>query len=248
MRLTVLGCAGTFPSATSGCSAYLVQHEGFTLLVDAGNGAIGALQRHAGLFDVDAVLLSHLHADHCVDLIAYSYARRYHPQRPPALPVWGPAGTRDRLCQVFDHRPHDGLEDVYRFGTTSAGRLGIGPFAITLTATAHPVECHAVRLEAGGGSIVYSADTGPSPAVARAAEGADVFLCESTWLEDGTEHPPNLHLTAAEAGAHAAKAGVGRLVLIHTTAYQDQDRYVDEAALAYDGPLELARPGATYDA
>ncbi len=246
MKVTVLGCAGTFPSAESGCSAYLVQHEGFSLLLDAGNGAIGALQRHLGLFDLDAVLLSHLHADHCLDLVAYSYARRYHPDPQPRLLVHGPAGTAQRLCNVFDRPPEDGLHDVYDFRTTSPGRLTLGPFDITLTPTAHPIECYAIRVSAGGRTVTYSADTGPSPEVAKAAEGSDLFLCESTWLED-SPRPPNLHLTAREAGEHAARADVGRLALIHTTAYLDQDAYVEQAATAFGGPLDRARPGATYD-
>ena len=246
MRLTVLGCAGTFPSAESGCSAYLVEHDGFRLLLDAGNGAIGALQRHVGLFDLDAVLLSHLHADHCLDLVAYSYARRYHPERPARLVVHGPRGTAERLVQVFDKAPEDGLHDVYDFRTTSPGTTRIGPFEVTLTPTAHPVECYAIRVAAGGRSLTYSADTGPSLDVARAAAGTDLFLCESTWLED-SPRPPNLHLTAREAGEHAARADVGRLALIHTTAYLDQDAYVEQAAQAFAGPIERAHPGATYD-
>ena len=246
MRVTVLGCAGTFPSKDSGCSAYLVEHEGFRLLLDAGNGAVGALQNHGGIFDVDAVLLSHLHADHCLDLVAYSYARRYHPEPPPLLPVYGPYGTQDRLCQVFDKRPEDGLTDVYAFATTGEGSREIGPFRVDLTPTAHPIECYAIRVTAGGRSVTYSADTGPSDDVVRAATGTDLFLCESTWLDD-TPRPPNLHLTAREAGEHAAKAGAGRLALIHTTAYFDQDAYAAQAAEAFAGPLERAVPGATYE-
>lgn len=246
MKLTVLGCAGTFPSADSGCSAYLVEHDGFHLLLDAGNGAVGALQRHIGIFDLDAVLLSHLHADHCLDLVAYSYARRYHPERPPRLQVHGPRGTAERLSQVFDTPPSDGLHDVYDFRTTSPGRTSIGPFEIDLTPTAHPVECYAIRVTAGGRSITYSADTGPSAEVARAASGSDVFLCESTWLDDSPSIP-DLHMTAREAGEHATRAGVGRLALIHTTSYLPQDAYAEQAGHAFDGPIDLAKPGLTYD-
>jgi ribonuclease BN (tRNA processing enzyme) len=246
MKVTVLGCAGTFPSADSGCSGYLVEHDGFRLLLDAGNGAIGALQRHVGLFDLDAVLLSHLHADHCIDLVAYSYARRYHPEPQPRLQVHGPRGTAERLCQVFDRPPEDGLHDVYDFRTTAAGRTQVGPFEVDLTPTAHPVECYAVRLTAGGRSVTYSADTGPSAAVARAARDTDLFLCESTWLDDSTTIP-DLHLTARQAGEHAAGAGAGRLALVHTTAYLPRERYVEQASTAYDGPLDLAMPGLAYE-
>ena len=246
MRLTVLGCAGTFPSAESGCSAYLVEHEGFRLLLDAGNGAIGALQRHVGIFDLDAVLLSHLHADHCIDLVAYSYARRYHPEQPARLVVHGPRGTAERLSRIFDKPPPDGLHDVYDFRTTAPGKTRIGPFEVELTPTAHPIECYAVRVSVGGRSLTYSADTGPSVDVARAAAGSDLFLCEATWLDDSVT-VPDLHLTARQAGEHAARAGVGRLALIHTTAYLDQDAYVEQAARAFDGPIDRARPHLTYD-
>jgi ribonuclease BN (tRNA processing enzyme) len=245
MKVTVLGCAGTFPSAESGCSSYLVEQDGFRLLLDAGNGAIGAMQRHIGLFDLDAVLLSHLHADHCIDLVAYSYARRYHPDAPPRLVVHGPPGTSERLSQVFDKPPEDRLHDVYDFRSTQPGHTSIGPFDIELTRTEHPIECYAIRVSAGGRSVTYSADTGPSPDVAKAAAGSDLFLCEATWLDE-SPRVPNLHLTAREAGEHAARAGVGRLALIHTTAYLDQDAYVTQAAGVYDGPVERARPGVTY--
>ena len=246
MRLTVLGCSGTFPSAESGCSAYLVERDGFRLLVDAGNGAIGALQRYIGLLDLDAVVLSHLHADHCVDLVAYSYARRYHPDQPPRLVVHGPRGTAERLSQVFDKPPPDGLHDVYDFRTTAPGTTRIGPFDVTLTPTAHPIECYAVTLAAGGRRLTYSADTGPSDDVVRGAAGSDVFLCESTWL-DGDDYPRDLHMTARQAGEHAARADVGRLVLIHTTAYLDQDAFVEQAGQAFGGPIERAAPGSVYD-
>ena len=242
----MLGCAGTFPSAESGCSAYLVEHDGFRLLLDAGNGSIGALQHHAGLFDLDAVLLSHLHADHCIDLVAYSYARRYHPEPQPRLLVHGPSGTAERLCQVFDKAPPDGLHGVYDFRSTSPGRTSIGPFDITLTPTAHPIECYAISVTAGGKTLTYSADTGPCDDVAKAAAGSDLFLCEATWLED-SPRAPNLHLTAREAGEHAAKADVGRLALIHTTAYLDQDAYAEQAAAVFDGPVERARPHVAYE-
>jgi ribonuclease BN (tRNA processing enzyme) len=247
MQVTVLGCAGTFPNADSPCSAYLVEHEGFRALLDIGNGSVGALQRHAGLLDVDAVVVSHLHADHCLDLIAYSYARRFHPDGPvPVLPVYGPAGTDDRILRAFDRpTPLDHLTDVYDFRVTSPGVTEIGPFAVRLTRTAHPVETYATTLTAGGRTLTYTADTGPSADVAAAARGSDLFLCEATWTS-GPDYPPDLHMTAQQAGTHAATAGVGRLLLVHTTPFTSPDRLLAEAAEAYDGPLEIARAGTTF--
>jgi ribonuclease BN (tRNA processing enzyme) len=246
MQVTVLGCAGTFPNADSPCSAYLVEHDGFRVLLDVGSGAVGALQRHVGLLDVDAVHLSHLHADHCLDLIAYSYARRFHPDGPPpVLPVYGPAGTQERILRAFDSPPPpDRLSDVYEFRTTTAGSTSIGPFEVTLARTAHPVETYAITLKAAGRAVTYTGDSGPCDDVAVVARGSDLFLCEATW-SSGLDYPPDLHMTAQQAGTHAAKAEVGRLLLVHTTPFTSPERLLAEAAEEYDGPLEIARAGTT---
>ena len=245
MELSVLGCAGTFPSADSPCSSYLVRHDGYTLMIDAGNGSMGALQRVVDLLDVDAVVLSHLHADHCVDLAAYSYARRFHPAKPARLPVYGPKGTQDRLCQIFDTRPKDGLAEVYDFQTVTPGRMELGPFTLELAQTNHPIECNAIRVSAGGRSLTYSADSAVSDELVTLAQGSDLFLCEATWLDD-TPVPPNVHMRASEAGEHATKADVGRLLLIHTISYQDDQQALDEATRTFAGPLGLAVAGASY--
>jgi len=246
--LHVLGCSGTFPSADSACSAYLVRHEGYSLLIDVGNGSIGALQRIGGLLDVDAVLLSHLHADHCVDLAAYSYARRFHPEKPDRLPIYGPKGTQSRLCRIFDSTPRDGLEGVYDFHTVESGRMELGPFQLDLAPTNHPIECYAIRVTADGRSMTYSADTGQSDKVVDLARETDLFLCEATWLEgmDYPDYPPDVHLRARETGEHAAQADAGKLLLIHTISYQDDQIALEQAAAAYDGPLGLAVAGASY--
>jgi ribonuclease BN (tRNA processing enzyme) len=119
MRLTVVGCAGSFPAPDSAASCYLLEAEGFRLVVEFGNGALGPLQKHAGLFGVDAVCLSHLHADHCVDLYSYAIARTYSPAGPqPAIPVYGPARTRERIGLI--HGP-DGDADWLR-GRSRSGR------------------------------------------------------------------------------------------------------------------------------
>jgi len=243
--LTVLGCAGTFPGPSSPCSSYLVEHDGFRLVVDMGAGSLGALQRHVDLLDVDAVYVSHLHADHCIDLVAYSYARRYHPAGvPPVLPVYGPAGTRDRICNSFETPPRDGLLDVFDFREVGVGSRTIGPFQVDTVRSNHPVECHAMRLTAGGRSLTYSGDTGECPDLVELARGTDLFLCEASWTHS-PDNPPGVHLSGREAGEHAAQAGVGRLVVTHVVAWADPDAVVAEARAAFDGPVEQARCGTT---
>lgn len=244
MQLTVLGCAGTFPGPESPCSGYLVEHDGFRLVLDMGAGALGQLQRHCGLLDVDAIYVTHLHADHCIDLVAYSYARRYHPDGvPTALPVYGPVGTEQRISQSFEAPPQDGLLDVFDFRVAGPGTLQIGPFEVTTAIMNHPVECHGLRIAAGGRSLVYSADTGECDALVELARDTDLFLCEASWLSD-REHPAGVHLTGRQAGEHAARAAARRLVLTHVVAFVDAAMVMAEAKETYDGPLELARMGS----
>ena len=247
MQLTVLGCAGTFPGPDSPCSSYLVEHDGFRLVVDMGAGSLGSLQRHVGLLDVDAVYVSHLHADHCIDLVAYSYARRYHPGGMPArIPVYGPEGTCSRICGSFETPPHDGLLDVFDFREVPVGSTTIGPFTITSALTNHPIECHALRIEAGGRSLTYSGDTGVSDDVVALARDTDVFLCEASW-EDAPHNPPDIHLSGVQAGEHATRAGAKRLLLTHVIAWADADTILAEARQTYDGKLDLVTCGTTYD-
>ena len=246
MQLTVLGCAGTFPGPHSPCSGYLVEQDGFRLVVDLGAGALGNLQRHIDVRDVDAVYLSHLHADHCIDLVAYFYARRYHPTGMlPKLPVYGPAGMRYRIHAAFEEPPVDGFDEVYDFVERGAGELQIGPFTVTSTVVRHPIECHGLRIEAGGKVLAYSADTASCPQLVELARDADLFLCEASWPSAPTP-PQGIHLTGREAGEHASLAGAKRLLLTHLMPFHDPQAMVTEAKETYDGHLELAHAGSTY--
>ena len=247
MRLTVLGCAGTFPRPDSPCSGYLIEHEGFRLVVDLGSGVVGSLQSHIGLLAVDAIYVSHLHADHCLDLVAYSYARRHHPDgTPPPLPVYGPVGTEERIHRAFEARPPRELAEVYDFREVAPGTREIGPFSVTGARMNHPIECHGLRIEAGGRSLVYSGDTGESEALVTLAQECDLLLCEASWTDD-PGRPPGIHLSGREAGDHAARAGARRLLLTHLVAWTDPDVILAEARAAFPGPVELARCGQEYD-
>ncbi|GAB3800133.1 MBL fold metallo-hydrolase [Micromonospora zhanjiangensis] len=247
MRLTVLGCAGSFPGPESACSAYLVEADGFRLLVDFGPGSLSALQRYASLNAVDAILLTHLHCDHILDAVTYVVVRRYAPDGPcPPLPVYAPSGAPDRIAGAYS-QDEGGVEDVYTFYGLQPGTFPIGPFTVTVDRVNHPVETYGVRLEHGGRSLCYSSDTAPCEALLRLAHGADVFLCEASYL-DGVDNPPDIHLTGREAGEAATKAEVGRLLLTHLVAAWGSEAITHEAAAAaFDGPVEVVRPGAGYE-
>jgi ribonuclease BN (tRNA processing enzyme) len=247
MRLTVIGCAGSFPGPDSPASCYLLEAEGFRLVIDMGNGSLGALQRHAALADIDAVILSHLHADHCVDLYSFRIAREYVPGGPMrVIPVYAPAGGLERVAGVHGVDDEDGLADRFAFSALAPGRLEVGPFTIDAGHVSHPVETFGLRLSHGGASVAYSADTGETDELIRLARNADVALFEASFLtQPGL--PPNLHLTAREAAEHAIRAGAGHLVLTHLIPWNDPERSREEAAAAYDGQLTVAKSGLTLE-
>ncbi|MCC5033184.1 MBL fold metallo-hydrolase [Streptomyces sp. WAC 00631] len=249
MKLTVVGCSGSFPSADSACSSYLVEADGFRLLLDMGNGALGELQRHCGLYDLDAVILSHLHADHCIDMCGYFVARyyRYEGGRPAAIPVYGPEGTEQRLSAAYDDVPSEkSMSEVFDFRTLKPGTFEIGPFTVHTDEVSHPVEAYGFRIEHGGRVLTYSGDTGPCEALAGLSEGADLFLCEASFTH-GKEDLPELHLNGREAGEQAQRSRAGRLVLTHIPPWTDASVNLRDAREVFDGPVELARPGAVYE-
>ncbi|MCT2591238.1 MBL fold metallo-hydrolase [Streptomyces sp. N2-109] len=252
MKLTVVGCSGSFPSADSACSSYLVEADGYRLLLDMGNGALGELQRHCGLYDLDAVVLSHLHADHCIDMCGYFVARyyRFEGGRCAPIPVYGPEGTEKRLTTAYDDTPSESsMSEVFDFRPLSPeGSFELGPFVVRTDMVRHPVEAYGFRIEqrGTGRTLTYSGDTGPCAELAGLAEGADLFLCESSFTH-GKEDIPELHLNGRQAGEFASRAGAGRLVLTHIPPWTDPQVNLRDAKSVFDGPVDLARPGAVYE-
>ena len=250
MKLTIVGSSGSYPGPDSPASCYLVEqeHDGrvFRLLLDLGSGALGALQRYVGLDEVDAVLLSHLHADHCLDLCGYYVVRKYGDGAPlPRIPVYGPEGTADRMARAYDLDPQPGMNEQFDFRPFPGEPFPVGPFLVRTARVAHPVPAFAIRLEAGGSALAYSGDTGACDALVDIAEGVDLMLCEASFVE-ASDNPPDLHLTVRQAGEHAGSAGVRRLVLTHIPPHIDGKQVFREAESAFAGDLVVARAGATY--
>ncbi len=256
MKLTVVGSAGSFASAESPASCYLVEAMGedgsggsrpWRILLDLGNGAFGALQRYTDPLSVDAVLFSHLHADHCLDLCGYYVFRKYHPSgAQPPIPVFGPIGAADRMARAYDLPLDPGMRNEFDFVGYDEHSFELGPFVITAVPVAHPVPAYALRIETGGRVLTYSGDTGPCPGLDRAAEGAHLLLAEAAFVA-GADNPPDLHLTGVDCGVAATRGRVGRLVLTHVPAWHDPAVALAEAASTYSGPLTLARPGDTFE-
>jgi ribonuclease BN (tRNA processing enzyme) len=242
----VVGCAGSAPGPASAASSYLVEHDGYRLLLDLGSGALGALQRHVDPAGVDALVLSHLHPDHCLDVAPMVVHRRHGvAARLPRIPVLGPAGTHDRLALAYDPAARDGLRDLFDFAAVTPGERELGPFRLRFARVNHPVPTHAVRVSAGGRALAYSADTGPSDALVSVAQDADLLLCEASF-DEGPANPPDLHMTGRQAGEHAARAGVGRLLVNHVPPWSDAARAAEAAGAAFGGPTDLAAAGETH--
>jgi ribonuclease BN (tRNA processing enzyme) len=253
MRLTIIGCSGSFPGPESPASSYLLEAEGFRLVLDLGNGALGVLQRHASLYDIDAVALSHLHADHCLDMCGYWVARRYGPGGPqPAIPVHAPDGAAQRLTLAYGpeaaagRSSGPGMAEAFTFHPLAPGTWSIGPFRVTTARMNHPVETYGFRFEHGGRVLAYSADTGPCDALVDLARDADLLLCEAAFLT-GESDRADLHLTGRQAGAAAEQAGVKHLVLTHLVAWNDKQRSFAEASETFTGRLSLAASGQEFE-
>ncbi len=250
MRLTVVGCSGSFPGPESAASCYLVEaeHEGRTwrILLDLGSGALGPLQRHADPTALDAVLVSHLHPDHCADLLGLYVVRRYRPEGPlPAkLPVHGPVATGERLAMMYHGLEPGGMDGEFAFAPVRDGQaFEVGPFRVTPTAVEHPVEAYGYRVEADGAVLAFSGDTDDCPGLDRLLAGADLALLDSAFV-DGRDDARGIHLSGSRAAAAALRAGgVRRLVLTHVPAWNDREVCRAQAEAVWGGPVEVARAG-----
>lgn len=246
MKLTVVGCSGSIPGPDSPASCYLVEHEGFRVVVDMGHGSLGALQRHVRLDAVDAIVLSHLHADHCIDLTALHVAHRYGPYDfTGPIPVYGPSHAADHVASASGMSSTRALHESFSFRELSTA-ASVGPFRMSAERVAHPVEAYAVRFAAGEASLTYSGDTAPCSALTRLAAGVDVLLAEASFVA-GDDNVPNLHLTGREAGQCAQDAGARRLVITHVPPWHDTGVAKAEASAVFSGPVDIATAGLVLD-
>ncbi len=252
MRVTIVGCSGSFAGPASPASCYLVQaeHEGRTwsIVLDLGSGALGTLQQHVDPRDLDAVFLSHLHPDHCIDLCGLYVVQRYHPDgASPPLPVFGPGGTARRLTEAYGLDDPHAMDAEFEIHEHAEGRaVVVGPFTVTPHAVHHPVEAYGLRVEADGALVAYTGDTGECDALSAVMAGADLVLADSAFVA-GRDTLTGIHLNGAQCAQAATRAGgVKRLMLTHIPAWNDREVCRAQAAEHWAGDVELAEPGATY--
>jgi ribonuclease BN (tRNA processing enzyme) len=260
VRITVLGKSPSWQDAGGACSGYLVQDGDYTLLLDCGNGVFSKLRRYADYVSVDAVLITHLHADHFLDLIPYSYALSYAPRQQP-VPVAGWPGT-DSPARPDLHVPRGATETFRRivgcWGNedliekafamreyNATDELTVGPFAVRFCEVPHFTPTYAVEFVCEAGRLTFSADCSPNRELVAFARDTDTLLIEATLPRperDGVRG----HLTPREAGEHGRLARARQLVLTHYSDELDPEWARSEASEAYGGAVELASEGASY--
>jgi ribonuclease BN (tRNA processing enzyme) len=244
MRITVLGKSPAFQDANGACSGYLVETEGTTLLLDCGPGVFAKLRAHAAYERVDAVIISHLHADHILDLVTYASALRYGPHR--ATPrLIAPPDAREilvKLCEGGSMRAEhiEGVFDLTIYDPSHT--IELQDATVSFRPVPHYIPCNAVEIASGGSRFTFSADCGPTDELVDFARDTDLLVIEATLLEPDDEG----HLTPFQAGEHGARANAKRLVLTHFSDTVDAGHVRAEGERGFGRPVELAAEGASY--
>jgi ribonuclease BN (tRNA processing enzyme) len=263
MRLTILGKSPSWQDAGGACSGYLIEDGEVVVLLDCGNGVFSKLRRFRDYTDVDAVLISHLHADHFLDLIPYAYALTLAPrQQPVPVAEWpgtdsparprliAPQGARDTFRRVVGAWGNEDLIEQ-AFELEEYGRdatVEVGPLRASFHEVPHFTPTYAIDFTSrnGGGRFTYGADCRPSDELVEVARDTDLLLVEAT-LPRPERSGDRGHMTPAEAGDHARRAGAHRVVLTHISDELDEGWAREQGTEGFGGPVEIAREGAVYD-
>jgi ribonuclease BN (tRNA processing enzyme) len=248
VKVTVLGSAGSHPGNGRACASYLVSAGDHHLLLDCGNGSVANLLDAVDPAALDAVIISHLHPDHFVDLYGLHYALRFHPTGAKKVDVYAPAGARELMTSLLIGDSADSFVSHLPVHVAAAGeRHELGPFDVELFAAYHPIETLASRIVVDGRIIAYSADSGFTPDLVTCALDADLFICDSTWVSRDAPFPEGVHMTGTEAGTLAADASVERLMITHVFPQREPEQVAADAETVYDGIVWVARDREEYE-
>jgi ribonuclease BN (tRNA processing enzyme) len=247
VRLTVLGSSGTWPNPDTATSGYLVQHDGFNLWMDAGTGTLANLQHHIELSAIDAIVISHEHPDHFVDLYPCFYAWHYGELGRPGLPVFVPTDFTQKLADVVSIDSQVVMRTAFAFTEVAPGEaFDAGPFEVKTEPMAHlGLPALGFRIRSDGTVLAYTGDTGPTHHVEDLARDADLLLAEATWQDRDDLLP--FHMSARQAAIHARESGVGELVLTHIWPTLDREVSKLQASEEYEGPIDAAVEGEAFE-
>ncbi|HLR02774.1 MAG TPA: MBL fold metallo-hydrolase [Virgibacillus sp.] len=242
MKLTVIGYWGGYPAPGGATSAYLLEHDGFSLLVDMGSGALSKVQKYIHVTDIDAVILSHYHHDHIADIGVLQFAwlvQSYLQGQDDVLPIYG---------HVEDEKGFESLTHDYTEGIAydPSETLTVGPFTISFLKTVHPVPCYGFRITAGEKTIVYTADTSYQDEWISFANGADFLVADCNFYanQDGKQAG---HMNSTDVGRIANEAKVKTLLLSHLPQYGSHEQLKKEASALFSGKVELAIEGFVWE-
>ncbi|ARK25078.1 hypothetical protein SporoP37_10735 [Sporosarcina sp. P37] len=243
MNIIPLGIWGGYPKANSATSSFLIEHDGFHCLFDCGSGVLSSLQNYIALEQLDAVVISHYHADHIADIGSLQFSRiiQYYLGQPsPALPIYGHKQDKEQFAKLTYKEQTQGIE------IQEHSSVQIGPFTVTFCPTVHPVYCLAVKFTVNGKSAVFTADTEWSDQLVTFAQHADILFSEANLYEEHLGKSPG-HLAGSEAGTLAQQASVTQLVLTHLPHHGDVSDILYEAKKKFSGPAEIAEVGKKYE-
>lgn len=247
--MRVVGSSSSIPRPARASSCYLVRSKAVAFALDFGSGAFASLRRYADYTGVDAIVISHMHADHFLDLVPLRYALKYGPARARRpLPVFLPPSGLEMLRALVSSFARETSAQFFapvielRAYDPSA-TLTLGDCTLSFTRTVHPIETYAMRIENGASVLAYSADTAPSDAVVGLARAADLFICEATLGVAGTDAEPRMHSTAVEASKMAHAANVKHLTLSHYGSECDPEAMLEAAKGAFHGKITVADDG-----
>lgn len=243
MKLTVIGCWGGYPRVNEASAGYLLEKDGFHLLLDCGSGVLSLLPNYLPVKQLDAVILTHYHADHIADIGVLQHAlliQSYLTEVKTPLPIYGHPFAEEAFKQL-----------TYKDITTGIGYdptkpLEIGPFTIHFLETNHSVPCFALRIEADGKSLVYTGDSAYTDAFIDFVRDADLLLSECNFY-DGMDGSTAGHMNSKDAATIAAKGNVKQLVLTHLPHFGDVEKLPQEAKKYFSGPVHLAKKGQVWN-
>ncbi|MDP1808613.1 MAG: MBL fold metallo-hydrolase [Actinomycetota bacterium] len=243
MEVIVIGSSGTFPRPGGACNGYLVRHGATNMLLDIGTGVLSRLYDSVSPGDLDALVITHLHPDHFLDIYPYRYYLEFCAAPKLPLKVYAPADAPSYIKPLFNEPDPAKFDRVFDFiDIGQAGAFEVGSLSVTGREVNHLKPTYGISVEAGGGRLFYTSDTAYDDRLIDYAGDVDVLLAEATFLAAQAGSPVP-HMTTREVGRLAREANVGHLVLTHLWPHFDRRRILAEVKTEFDGRISLADEG-----